>query len=129
MQSSGTGVGVELVTIAEAAINFGVSQDIIRRWIIDLDHQRSANGNHVTTEPPAGESTAASMGEVTWWETLVATLQSQVAGQQEQLSAKDLQLETKDQQIRELHILLQRAQGALPAPKENHHLSWWRFGR
>ena len=34
------------------------------------------------------------------------------------------QIETKDQQIKELHILLQQAQAALPAPRENR--SWWR---
>ncbi len=118
-----------MVTIAEAAINFGVSQDTIRKWMIDLGLEGSANGTHAMNEPRASESTAASTDEVNWWETLVATLQSQVAGQQEQLSAKDLQLETKDRQIRELHILLQQVQAALPAPKENHHLSWWRFGR
>ena len=92
-----------MVTIAEAAINFGVSQDTIRKWMIDLGREGSANGTHAMNEPRASESTAASTDEVNWWQTLVATLQSQVAGQQEQLSAKDLQLETKDRQIRELH--------------------------
>ncbi len=120
---------MELVTIAEAAISFGVSQDTIRRWMVDLDYEESVNGSHATTEESASESTVASKSEVQGWETLVATLQCQVAGQQEQLSVKDLQLETKDRQIGELHILLQQVQAALPAPKENHHLSWWRFGR
>ena len=115
VQSGGQGVGVELVTIAEAAINFGVSQETIRRWMIDLDREGSANGANAANERKASDSTAASNGEVNWWETLVATLQSQVAGQQEQLSAKDLQLETKDRQIRELHVLLQQAQAALPS--------------
>ena len=118
-----------MVTIAEAAINFGVSQDTIRKWMIDLGREGSANGTHAMNEPRASESIAASTDEVNWWQTLVATLQSQVAGQQEQLSAKDLQLETKDRQIRELHILLQQVQAALPAPKEIHQLSWWRFRR
>jgi hypothetical protein len=35
------------------------------------------------------------------------------------------QLGTKDRQIGELHVLLQQAQAALPAPRENR--SWWRF--
>ena len=36
------------------------------------------------------------------------------------------QVEGKDKQIGELHVLLQQAQAALPAPRENHH-PWWRF--
>ena len=95
--------------------------------MVDLDYAESVNGSHATTEESASESTAASKSEAQGWETLVATLKCQIAGQQEQLSVKDLQLETKDRQIGELHILLQQAQAALPAPKENRHRSWWRF--
>jgi len=97
--------------------------------MIDLDREASANGTHAINESSVPESIATSMVEVNWWETLVATLQSQVSGQQEQLSAKDLQLDSKDRQIQELHILLQQAQAALPAPKENRHSTWWRLGR
>jgi hypothetical protein len=35
------------------------------------------------------------------------------------------QLEAKDKQIEQLHVLLQQAQAALPAPRENR--PWWRL--
>jgi hypothetical protein len=44
---------------------------------------------------------------------------------QVQVESYQQQLESKDKQIEQLHILLQQAQAALPAPKENR--SWWRF--
>ncbi len=47
----------------------------------------------------------------------IAILSEQVKVQQEELGAKNKQIE-------QLHILLQQAQAALPAPKENQH-SWW----
>jgi septin family protein len=50
-------------------------------------------------------------------------LQSQAESYQQQLEAKDQQLEAKDKQIEQLHILLQQAQAALPAPRD--HRSWW----
>jgi hypothetical protein len=49
---------------------------------------------------------------------------AQIEAQQEQLAVKDRQLESKDRQIEQLHVLLQQAQAALPAPKDNQH-SWW----
>jgi hypothetical protein len=51
------------------------------------------------------------------------TPNEQVQAQKEQLSAKDRQLENKDRQIGELHVLVQQAQAALPAPRDNR--SWW----
>jgi excisionase family DNA binding protein len=50
-------------------------------------------------------------------------LQSQAESYQQQLEAKDKQLESKDKQIEQLHVLLQQAQAALPAPRDNR--SWW----
>ena len=44
---------------------------------------------------------------------------------QGQLQTKDMQLDGKDRQIGELHVLVQRAQAALPAPKDGR--PWWRF--
>jgi len=40
-------------------------------------------------------------------------------------SILERQVEAKDEQIKELHVLLQQSQAALPAPKENRR--WWRF--
>jgi hypothetical protein len=47
-------------------------------------------------------------------------LEIQAAAHQEQLGAKDRQIE-------QLHVLLQQAQAALPAPRDNR--SWWQFWR
>ena len=46
----------------------------------------------------------------------------------EMLQLAQGELATKNEQIKELHVLLQQAQAALPAPQENRH-SWWRFWR
>ena len=35
------------------------------------------------------------------------------------------ELEARRREVQELHVLLQHAQAALPAPKENR--PWWRF--
>jgi hypothetical protein len=43
----------------------------------------------------------------------------------DQLEAKDKQIEAEGREVQELHVLLQQAQAALPAPREDHH-SWWR---
>jgi hypothetical protein len=56
--------------------------------------------------------------------TLIARMAAQIEAQQEQLAVKDRQLESKDRQIEQLHVLLQQAQAALPAPKVDQH-SWW----
>jgi DNA-binding response OmpR family regulator len=62
---------------------------------------------------------------------LVAALRSQVEGQQElvdslqaQVKVQQEELTAKNKQIEQLHVLLQQAQSALPAPKESQH-SWW----
>jgi hypothetical protein len=58
---------------------------------------------------------------------LVTVLQSQVAAQQRQidnlLAVHQDELVAKNKQIEQLHILLQQAQAALPAPRDNR--SWW----
>ena len=43
-----------------------------------------------------------------------------------EMDSKDVELEARRREVQELHVLLQQAQAALPAPKENHR-SWWQF--
>jgi hypothetical protein len=50
-------------------------------------------------------------------------LKDEVSLLQHQLDAQQTQLESKDKQIEQLHVLLQQAQAALPAPRDNR--SWW----
>jgi hypothetical protein len=56
-------------------------------------------------------------------------LQTQVAAQQKQIEQQSAshheELSAKNRQIEQLHVLLQQAQTALPATRENH--PWWRF--
>jgi hypothetical protein len=137
-------------SITEAAASLGVSQDTIRRrirkgelkaekvytpkgpaWMIDLpdDAQAdetvaSANAHEGAEQAYAGRDTdgyaepngdsRTAWAEVHRLEQMVSILQSEV--------------ETRRREVQELHVLLQQAQAALPAPRENRQ-SWWRFWR
>ena len=124
------GQDVELLTIAEAAQRLGVSIDTVHRR---LKRGQLSGHQHTTPQgftwlieipvaPRDSESTPADApaiaGDTHRLEQMVSMLQAQV-------DAHQLQLETKDQQIKELHVLLQQAQAALPAPRDMR--PWWRF--
>jgi DeoR/GlpR family transcriptional regulator of sugar metabolism len=133
------------VSIAEAAHRLGISQDTVRkrlrlgeltgtqvrapggfRWMVELPDdvpgvETKKNGNK---EPEDRED--QSLAE------LVAALSARVEGQQEliealqsQIQAQKDQLEARGREVQELHVLLQQAQAALPAPREGR--VWWRF--
>ncbi len=135
---------MQLVTITEAAERLAVSPDTIKRrlrrgellghkqprpqgftWMIEVEESDGLESTQAETQAATDAGTHASTGELHRLEELVAVLQSQLGLQQEHLTVKDQQLEGKDRQISELHVLLQQAQAALPAPKENR--PWWRF--
>jgi excisionase family DNA binding protein len=106
-------------------------------WLIEMPQEiiPQGNGGAVPHADAQGDPSASPLhGELRRLEELVATLQAQIAVQQKQidkqaeayqwqLDAKDKQLESKDKQIEQLHVLLQQAQAALPAPRDNR--SWW----
>ena len=94
-------------------------------WLIEMDDPSPSNslGN---TSANATVNATASDGEIQTLRELVETLRAQVAAQQNQLESHEQQFEAKDRQIGELHVLLQQAQAALPAPGESRQ-SWWRF--
>jgi hypothetical protein len=135
------------VSIAEAGHRLGISQDTVRkrlrlgeltgtqerapggfRWMVELPDdvpgvETKKNGNK---EPEGRED--QSLAE------LVAALSARVEGQQEliealqsQIQAQKDQLEARGREVQELHVLLQQAQAALPAPRENR--PWWQFWR
>jgi hypothetical protein len=137
---------VELLSIGQAVTRLGVSEVTIRRrlrkgelkgqkrqtpqgyvWLIELpddvseDNKNGGNGEGESLS----ELVAALRAQVEGQQELVDSLQNQVKVQQEELTAKNKQIE-------QLHILLQQAQAALPAPRDNRpwwHKLWHRNGR
>jgi hypothetical protein len=129
---------VELVSISQAVTRLGVSEVTIRRrlrkgelkgqkretpqgyvWLIELPDDVSEdkkNGSDGEGES-LSELVAALRSQVEGQQELVDSLQAQVKVQQEELIAKNKQIE-------QLHVLLQQAQAALPAPRDNR--PWWR---
>jgi hypothetical protein len=130
---------VELLSIGQAVTRLGVSEVTIRRrlrkgelkgqkrqtpqgyvWMIELpddvaeDNKNGGNGEGESLS----ELVAALRAQVEGQQELVDSLQAQVKVQQEELTAKNKQIE-------QLHVLLQQAQAALPAPKA--YPPWWRF--
>jgi hypothetical protein len=129
---------VELLSIGQAVTRLGVSEVTIRRrlrkgelkgqkretpqgyvWLIELPDDVSEdkkNGSDGEGES-LSELVAALRSQVEGQQELVDSLQAQVKVQQEELIAKNKQIE-------QLHVLLQQAQAALPAPRDNR--PWWR---
>ena len=130
---------MELVSISQAVTRLGVSEVTIRRrlrkgelkgqklqtpqgyvWMVELPDDVPAdikNGSNRQGES-LSELVAALRSQVEGQQELVDSLQAQVKAQQEELIAKNKQIE-------QLHVLLQQAQTALSAPREDHQ-PWWR---
>jgi hypothetical protein len=133
------------VSIAEAGHRLGVSQDTVRkrlrlgeltgtqvrapggfRWMVELPEdvpgaETKKNGNKEAEDredQSLAESVAALSARVEGQQELIEALQSQIQSQKDQLEARG-------REVQELHVLLQQAQAALPAPREGR--AWWRF--
>jgi thiamine pyrophosphate-dependent acetolactate synthase large subunit-like protein len=129
-------------TMVEAAVILGVSPDTVKRrlqrgelkghqeetpqgfrWIIELpdDFDPSNYSSAAPADAPAAAGAEETLRE------LVDVLKDEVSELRQQLQTQATahweQLEAKDKQIEQLHILLQQAQAALPAPRDNRH--WW----
>ncbi len=109
-------------TVDEAAKHLGVSRDTVMRRIRkgELDaHQEERPQGHVwrVVIPDEKEESSKVDGEV---------LARELESMRGVLELVQGELATKNEQIKELHILLQQAQAALPAPQENRR-SWWRL--
>jgi hypothetical protein len=119
------------VSIAEAAHMLGMSQDTVRkrlrlgeltgeqvrapggfRWLVELPGENAEPQGQCETHQEGTTS------EVPYVRELIASLQAQIQAQQEELEARRREVE-------QLHVLLQQAQAALPAPRDNR--PWWRF--
>jgi hypothetical protein len=137
------------VTKKEAADCLGISIDTVDRrlrrgelrgkqqtrpqgftWLIEVPDE-TYNQDAREESPPLGtpvmtpQSTPNMTGEIHRLEEMVAVLKDEVSLLHHQLDAQQTQLESKDKQIEQLHVLLQQAQAALPAPRGNR--PWWRF--
>jgi hypothetical protein len=126
-------VSVATVSIKEAAHLLGVTEVTIRRRIRNGDlqahQQERPQGFTWMVEVPDDMPLLASDEVATpefhkALQDIIRRQDETIAQLHEQLQTKDQQLEAKDRQIGELHVLLQQAQAALPAPKEDRQ-SWW----
>ena len=119
------------VSVMEAATHLGVSPDTVRRRIrngeLQARREPTPQGYVWRVELPEEESTEEAALEATKptaWRELVDVLKDEVALLREQLAAHQEELASKNKQIEQLHVLLQQAQAALPAPRDNR--PWWR---
>jgi hypothetical protein len=135
---------MELVPMAEAARRFGVTVETIKRrlqrgelqghqqprpqgfvWLIEMPEETHNQGDTPTVTPSSSLSdTPSANGEVRRLEEMIEFLRQEMQSKNRQLETKDRQLEERAREVQELHVLLQRAQAALPAPKEDRQ-SWW----
>jgi len=118
------------VSIGDAATRLGISPDTVRRRIgkgILTGHQEpTAQGFRWMIELPEPEQETNGHRDSGSLENLVASsLENLVVTLQAQISAQADELEARRREVSELHVLLQTAQAALPAPKEGRR--WWRF--
>jgi excisionase family DNA binding protein len=116
------------VTIAEAARILGVPEKTVRRQVRNGElpgtQTDTPQGFRWMIELPDGEPQQENHSEsYTALRELVSVLREELTVRDRQLEAKDQQLVAKDKQIEQLHVLLQQAQAALPAPRDN--LPWW----
>jgi hypothetical protein len=129
------GNSMPLMTVGEAADRLKVSTQTIKRrlkngtlkgeqrdtpqgyiWLVDISEAEADTS--ILNEDISDDTLAAISREMQRLEQMVEILQRE-------LEHRDGQLEAKDKQIGQLHVLLQQAQAALPAPRDNR--SWWRF--
>jgi excisionase family DNA binding protein len=118
------------VTIAEAAKLLRVSEHTVRRRVHNgelpsVQVARSQGYIWMVELPDDSPPDTPPLGEIVALHQLIDSLNAQVESLKGQLDAKDKQLETRAREVQELHVLLQQAQAALPAPKEDRQ-SWWR---
>jgi septal ring factor EnvC (AmiA/AmiB activator) len=96
---------------------------------VELAEQVPKNSNQGQDEQDSVADSQVSLngdsGEVRTLREMVGFLKDELEARDRQIESWKQQLEAKDKQIEQLHVLLQQAQVALPAPRNNR--SWWRF--
>ena len=142
------GANLGTLTMVEAAHRLGVSVDTVKRriqkgelkghqqprpqgfvWLVEMPEEFNQPSSNPADTPV---DTTVSTGELRRLEEMVQFLKTELAARDAQVEswkqeaeAHREQLQAKDRQIEQLHVLLQQAQAALPAPRENR--PWWRF--
>jgi hypothetical protein len=134
---------MELVTMTEAARRLDVTVETIKRrlrrgelqgqkqprpqgftWLIEMPED---TGERDSTPSVTPSDTPTSNAEVHRLEDMISLLQKELDITREELehqrSVYQSELVSKNKQIEQLHILLQQAQAALPAPRNNR--PWW----
>jgi hypothetical protein len=126
-----------LVPVIEAARSLGVSEETIKRrirrgelngqqqprpqgyvWMVDIPEEVLAStSQHDTTTHDDDTDHNTSSGEIRRLEEMVQLLRQQLSVYQEEV-------ESRRREVQELHVLLQQAQAALPAPRDSR--PWWR---
>jgi excisionase family DNA binding protein len=108
------------VTLSEAATRLNVSEKTVRRWV----HSGKLQGTQMPTDRG-----------FQWMVNLPDNLPEppeETSGELEALREMNRllcqELSAKNEQIRELHILIQGLQAALPSPQGTQR-PWWRFWR
>jgi transposase len=127
-----------LVSVSEAARSLGVSEETVKRrirrgelngqqqprpqgyaWMVDIPEEVLAStAQHDTTTTHDDDTDHnTSSGEIRRLEEMVTLLRQQLSVYQEEV-------ESRRREVQELHVLLQQAQAALPAPRNSK--PWWR---
>ena len=137
----------KLVTMAEAARRLDVTVETVKRrlrrgelqgqkqprpqgftWLIEMPEDK---GDQDSTPSVTPSDTPTSNAEIHRLEDMISLLQKELDITREELehqrSMYQSELVSKNKQIEQLHVLLQQAQAALPAPRDNR--PWWRFWR
>jgi hypothetical protein len=135
-----------MLTMVEAAHQLGVSVDTVKRriqkgelkghqqprpqgfvWLVEMPEETNLPGSNPANTPV---DTPVTAGELRRLEEIVQFLKGELNGRDVQIEswkqeaeAHREQLQAKDRQIEQLHVLLQQAQAALPAPRDSR--PWW----
>ncbi len=95
-------------------------------WLVDIPEDDFGIPTEIGDTPSDISSDVSK--EVARLEEIVSLLEKELEQRDRQLEMKDNQIDARSREAQELHVLLQQAQAALPAPQENHR-SWWKFWR
>jgi hypothetical protein len=131
-----------LVSVIEAAQFLGVSTHTVKRrlkkgelkgeqqatpqgfvWLVEVADDPVECEDAVADD--SGTIPTATPDWSSHYEEVIEHLKTDLAARDKQIDFLKGELESRRREVQELHVLLQQAQAALPAPRENR--PWWRF--